>query len=151
MSKKLINLLRHGNPPRDNDGAIEFWRIKDNLQKHFMFCHHWSTKSGRIAWQEEEETRKDFSIVVILQEKFFHLRALQGHSGRNLVDPSLQDNCCYSERFLPVHLSRWMCNQFTFHHQFRIDTGRTKFEQKTDGILHVCESYEQRTQRSGDN
>ena len=28
-----------------------------------------------------------------------------------------------------------MCNQFTFHHQFRIDTGRSKFEQKTDRIL----------------
>ena len=34
-----------------------------------------------------------------------------------------------------------MCNEFTFHHQFRIDTGRTKFEQKTDSILSACESY----------
>ena len=28
VSKKLIHLLRHGSLPRDNDGAIEFWRIK---------------------------------------------------------------------------------------------------------------------------
>ena len=28
------------------------------------------TKSGRAAWQEEEDTRKDFSIVLILQEQF---------------------------------------------------------------------------------
>ena len=42
VSKKLIHLLRHGSVPRDNDGAIEFWRIKDNLQKHFLYCHHWS-------------------------------------------------------------------------------------------------------------
>ena len=41
-----------------------------------------------------------------------------------------------------------MCNQFTFHHQFRIDTGRPKFEQKTDSILSACESFGQRTQRS---
>ena len=27
VSKKLIYLLRHGSLPRDNDGAIEFWRI----------------------------------------------------------------------------------------------------------------------------
>ena len=26
--------------------------------------------SGRAAWQEEEETRNDFSIVLILQEQF---------------------------------------------------------------------------------
>ena len=37
LSKKLINLLRHGSLPRDNDGAIKFWRMKDNLQKHFVW------------------------------------------------------------------------------------------------------------------
>ena len=43
VSKKLIHLLRHGqHVHRDNDGAIEFWRLKDNLQNHFLFCHHWS-------------------------------------------------------------------------------------------------------------
>ena len=42
VSKKLIRLLRRGSPPREDDGAIEFWRIKDNLQKHFLYCHHWS-------------------------------------------------------------------------------------------------------------
>ena len=35
VSKKLINLLRHGSLPRDDDGAIEFWRLKDYLQNHF--------------------------------------------------------------------------------------------------------------------
>ena len=49
-------------------------------------------KVEEAAWQEEEETRKYFSIVLILQEKFLYNRALQGHSGRNLIDPSLQDN-----------------------------------------------------------
>ena len=28
-----------------------------------------------------------------------------------------------------------MCNQFSFHHQFRIDTGRTKFGQLTDSVF----------------
>ena len=41
-----------------------------------------------------------------------------------------------------------MCDQFTLHHEFRVDTRRTKFEQKPDGILHVRGSYEQGTQRS---
>ena len=27
VSKKLISLLRHGSLPRDNAGAIEFWRL----------------------------------------------------------------------------------------------------------------------------
>ena len=35
-----------------------------------------------------------------------------------------------------------MCNQFTFHHQFRIDTGRTKFEQKTDSIFLLVDAMD---------
>ena len=43
ISKKLIHLLRHGKQVRrEEDGAIEFWRMKDNLQKHFLYCPHWS-------------------------------------------------------------------------------------------------------------
>ena len=35
-----------------------------------------------------------------------------------------------------------MCNQFTFHHQFGIDTWRSKFEQQTDSILSACGSMD---------
>ena len=35
VSKRLSTLLRHGDLPREDDGAIEFWRIKDHLQNHF--------------------------------------------------------------------------------------------------------------------
>ena len=45
---------------------------------------------------------------------------------------------CYvnSEPFLRVHLSYSMCNQFTLHHEIRIDTRRTNFKLgKTDGIF----------------
>ena len=52
--------------------------------------------------------------------------------------------CANSGHFLQVHLSYWMCNQFTLHQQFRNVTGRTKFGQgKTDSIVHACKSYEQ--------
>ena len=43
ISKKLIHLLRHKKQvQREDDGAVQFWRIKENLQKHFPYCHHWS-------------------------------------------------------------------------------------------------------------
>ena len=58
-------------------------------------------KSGRASWQEEEATRKDFNILLIHQDKiFFYLRALQGQSGRNLIDPSLQDNVLIPNNFI---------------------------------------------------
>ena len=42
VSKKLIDLLRHGDLPREDDGAIEFWRIKDCLRYEFENSRHWS-------------------------------------------------------------------------------------------------------------
>ena len=54
---------------------------------------------GRARWQEAEATRKDFNIVVIHQDKTLYLRALQGHSGRNPIDPSLQDNVIIQSNF----------------------------------------------------
>ena len=40
VSKKPINLLLHGEKPRD-DGSIEFWRLKDFLQHHFVHSRNW--------------------------------------------------------------------------------------------------------------
>ena len=35
VSKQLITLLRHSSLPREDDGAIEFWRLKDHLRNNF--------------------------------------------------------------------------------------------------------------------
>ena len=91
VSKKLIHLLRHGSLPRENDGAIEFWRIKDDLQKNFRHCHQWSDDK----WKESMAAggnKKRYQYCTESSGTILYLRALQGHSGRNLVDPSLQDN-----------------------------------------------------------
>ena len=89
MSKKLINLLHHVCPPRENDGAIEFWRIKDYLQTYFLYCHNWS-----------DGNKKRFQCCTESSGAILYLRALQGHSGRNLIDPSLQDNVLIPDGFL---------------------------------------------------
>ena len=83
------------------------------------------TTGGRKAWQEEEDTRNGTTVVLIRQ----YFRALQGHSGRSLIDPTLQDNVVFSEQLLPIHLSCQMCVQSSFYHQLWIDTWRSKFEQ----------------------
>ena len=42
VSKQLSTLLRHGQLPREEDGAIEFWRLKDYLRNKFENSQHWS-------------------------------------------------------------------------------------------------------------
>ena len=50
------------------------------------------TIDGRRAWQQEEEQKGDSSTVTDDSGTIVYFQALQGHSGRNLTDPSLQDN-----------------------------------------------------------
>ena len=57
------------------------------------------TASGRHAWQEEEEAKRRFQYCTDSSGTIVYLRALQGHSGRNLFDPSLQDNVIIQSNF----------------------------------------------------
>ena len=69
-----------------------------------------------------------------------YLRALQGHSGRSLIDPSLQDNVIIPDGFVKYMYHVGFAINLHFIIKFRIDTGRTKFEQQTDSILSACGS-----------
>ena len=92
VSKKLIHHLRHGNLPRENHGAIEFWKIKDNLQKHFPHCPHWSDDKWKKTMTGGGGNKKRYLYCTDSSGTILYPRALQGHSGRNLIDPTLQDN-----------------------------------------------------------
>ena len=123
-SKKLIHLLRYGNQVRrEDDGACQFWRIKDNLQKHFPHCLHWSDDKWKKSMAGGGGNKRRYQYCTDSSGRIVYLRALQGHSGRNLVDPTPQDNVVIPSNFLQYILSCRMSHQFTFHHQFRIDTG----------------------------
>ena len=99
VSKKLINLLRHGSLPREDNGAIEFWRIKDYLQNYFVYCHHWSDEKWKSRMARGGGNKKRFLYCTDSSGAILYLRALQGHSGRNLIDPSLQDNFVIPDGF----------------------------------------------------
>ena len=100
ISKKLIHLLRHGNQVhRDNDGAVQCWRIKENLQKHFQHCHHWSDDKWKKSMAGGGGNKEMYQYCIDSSRKIVYLRALQGHSGRNLIDPTLQDNVVIPSNF----------------------------------------------------
>ena len=87
VSKKVINILRHSQTVQREDefnsgeSRIPF---RSNFQKLLP---------GRtVHWKRMLGSRRS-------KEKIFYLRALQGHSGRNLIDPSLQDNVIIQSGF----------------------------------------------------
>ena len=57
-----LNLLRQGSLQRENDGAIEFWRIKDYLQYHFVLS---SLVRRKVEEKHGRRRRKQQKISVL--------------------------------------------------------------------------------------
>ena len=50
VSKKVMYLLRHSQHVyREEDGAVQFWRIKENLQTYFLYCPRWSDSKWKAC------------------------------------------------------------------------------------------------------
>ena len=77
-------------------------------------------------------------------QEILYLRALRGHSGRNPIDPSLQDNVLIPNNFFEyIYHIGCAINLHSITNSGSIPGGQN-FEQMTDGIRYVCGSYEQK-------
>ena len=93
VSKKVINLLRHCQTMKgEDDGAAQFWRIKSVLRNQFSQVQHWSDERWKACLAAGGGPKRRYQYCSDIPGTIVYLRALQGHSGRNLIDPSLQDN-----------------------------------------------------------
>ena len=100
VSKKLINLLRHCQTiQREDDGAVQFWRIKSVIQNQFTQISHWSDDRWKACLAAGGGSKRGYQYCSDISGTIVYLRALQGHSGRNLIDPSLQDNVIIQRGF----------------------------------------------------
>ena len=79
---------------------MKFWRIKDHLRKHFVHSRHWSDEKWKSTVAGGGGNKKRFRYCTAISgQEILYLRALQGHSGRSLIDPSLQDNVLIPNNF----------------------------------------------------
>ena len=118
------------------------------LSPGMVHCPHWSDDKWKKSMAGEGGNKKRYQCCTDSSGAILYLRGLQGHSGRILIDPTLQDKVVIPSNFFQYFFSCWMCNQLIFHHQFRIDTLRSKFKQQTDSVLSACGSNGQESQRS---
>ena len=68
---KLSALLRRDAPPREEDGAIPFWRLKDYLRNDVVHSQHCYDEEWKREMTGGGGTGRDFNIVLIRQEKLF--------------------------------------------------------------------------------
>ena len=94
LSKKVINLLLRHNQTlqREDDGAIEFYKIKFYLRNHHSQIQLWSDDSWKACLAAGGGSKRRYQYCSDDSGTILYLRALQGHSGSNLIDPTLQDN-----------------------------------------------------------
>ena len=102
LSKKVINLLRHNQTlQREEDGAIEFSKIKFHLRNHHSQIQNWSDDRWKACLAAGRGSKRRYQYCSDHSGTIVYLRALQGHSGSNLIDPTLQDNVLIGPGIFP--------------------------------------------------
>ena len=100
VSKKVTFLFRLSQQVhREEDGAVHFWRIKENLQNPFPQSIQWSDERWKSCLAAGGGANRRFQYCTDDSGTIVYFRALQGHSGRYLIDPSLQDNVVIPSNF----------------------------------------------------
>ena len=100
VSKKVIHLLRHTQQVhREEDGSVHFWRIKEILQSQCLQIPYWSDDRWKVCFAAVGGAKRRFQYCTDDSGIIIYFGALQGHSGRNLIDPSLQDNVVIQRGF----------------------------------------------------
>ena len=102
LSKKVINLLRHNQTlHREEDGAIQFYKIKFHLRDHHSQIQNWSDDRWKACLAAGGGSKRRYQYCSDNLGTIIYLRALQGHSGSNLIDPTIQDNVLIGPGIFP--------------------------------------------------
>ena len=104
LSKKDTNLLRQNQTPhREEDGAIRFYKIKFHLRDHHLQIQNWSDDRWKACLAAGGGSKRRYQYCSDNLGTIIYLRALQGHSGSNLIDPTLQDNVLIGPGIFPYN------------------------------------------------
>ena len=102
LTKKVIKLLRHNQTlQREEDGAIEFCKIKFHLRNHHSQIQNWSDDRWKACLAAGGGSKRRYQYCSDNLGTILYFRALQGHSGSNLIDPTLQDNVLIGTGIFP--------------------------------------------------
>ena len=90
--RKLSVFFDRQTVQREDDGSIQFWRIKFHLRNQFSQVQHWSDERWKSCLAAGGGSKRRYQYCCDNSGRILYLRALQGHSGNNLIDPTFQDN-----------------------------------------------------------
>ena len=139
LSKKVVNLLRHNQKlHREEDGAIQFYKIKFHLRDHHSQIQNWSDDRWIAYLAVGGGSKRRYQYCSDNLGTIIYLRALQGHSGRQSHRSYTTGQRVDWTWNIPLHLPCGKQFQSLFNYQQWTDTWRSKFEQKTNCVLLTC-------------
>ena len=110
VAKRLNTLLRHRQLHREEDGAIEFWRLKEYVRHEFEHYQYWSDEMWKSKMAGGGGNKKRFHLLYWLVRT---RNSLPPSSSRSFSTQShwsyTSGQCVNSGQLLRVHLSYWMC------------------------------------------
>ena len=147
-SKKVIHLFRQSQKvQREDDGAVQFWRIEEHLQSKCSQIPHWSDDRWKTCLAAGRRAKKRYQYCSDFSGAILYFRAFQRHSGRNLIDPSLQDNVVIQSGFYQ-HIYHIGC-AFNLHSIINIGLiPGSQNSSKRQTVFFAYWSQQQRTSRS---
>ena len=78
VAKRLNTLLRQGELPREEDGAIEFWRLKADLRTKFEHSQYWSDDLWKNMMAGGGGNKNIFQYCTLQDKKFFTFELFKG-------------------------------------------------------------------------
>ena len=102
LSKRVINLLRHNqNVNREQDGAVQFYKIKFLIRDYFLSTQNWSDNRRLACLAAGGGPKRRYQYCSDSVGSIIYLRALQGHSGDIIIDLAMQDHVLISPGIFP--------------------------------------------------
>ena len=105
---------------------MQFYKIKFHLRDHPLPIQNWSDDRWIACLAAGGGSKRRYQYCSDYLGSIIYLRALQGHSGSNLIDPTLQDNVLIGPGiFLYIYHVGSAC-QSLFNYQQWTDTWRSE-------------------------
>ena len=102
LSKIVINLLRHNQKVhREEDGAVQFYKIKFHLRDYSLPIQNWSDNRWLACLAAGGGPKRRYQYCSDSLVSIIYLRALQGHSGDSIIDLGMQDHVLITPGIFP--------------------------------------------------
>ena len=129
VSKAMIRFLRHGSSiPQEDDGAVRFDDLMEEFKAKFDGTSQWSINAWITFLARGGGPKKRFQHCLNpnSSKHFLYFRAIQGHSGGNLVDLVLQDNVLLWDEIYSITRSGLIPGGESFKRNRQSDGRRSK-------------------------